>query len=143
MKKVFTISILILSLILVRVFQYDLFYDPFLSYFKNSYLSGDFPDIDWAKMSLFLFFRYAINSSISLLIIHLIFNNKEYLKFSLIIYIISFFILIPIYFYYISIHFENGYLPAFYIRRFIIQPLLLFLLVPALFYQNKQTSTEK
>ena len=143
-KKIIAIVSLVLLLIMVRVFQYDLFYDPFLLYFKNSYLNNaGIPEFDWLKMTLFLFFRYSINTIISLLIIYTIFKNIDLIKFSIAIYSVSFLILIPIYYYYISIEFENGYLPAFYVRRFLIQPLLLFLLVPAFFYQQKTQTNDQ
>jgi len=137
-KKALIITILVLSLIAVRFFQYDLFYDPFLYYFKNSYLYGnDLPEFDWIKMTLFLILRYGINTIISLGIIYTLFKDKELMKFSVVAYILTFIVLLPIYYYYIDIEFESGYLGAFYIRRFLIQPLLLFLLVPAFFYQKK------
>ncbi len=137
-KKALLITILIILLISVRVFQYSLFYDPFLLYFKNSYLSHtELPDINWIKMTLSLILRYVINTFISLTIIYILFKNKNIIKFSLAIYGISFLVLISIYYYYISINFESGYLAAFYVRRFLIQPLFLLLLVPAFYYQSK------
>jgi exosortase F-associated protein len=135
-KKALMIAVLIAILISVRIFQYDLFYDPFIAYFKNSYLANEFPEILWGKMTCFLLFRYSINTSVSLTIIYLLFNNKGLLKFSLGIYLVAFIILLPIYYHYIYIEFEGGYLAAFYIRRFLIQPLLLLLLVPAFYYQQ-------
>ena len=143
-KKAIIITILISLLIAVRIFQYDLFYDPFLYYFKFSYLSDSgLPEFSWFKMTLFLFIRYAINTVISLGIIYTLFKNKDLLKFSIATYSIAFLVLIPIYYYYINIEFEGGYLAAFYVRRFLIQPLLLFLLVPAFFYQQKVVEKEE
>lgn len=137
-KKVSIIVFITSALISVRIFQHDLFYDPFLLYFKNSYLDGgNIPDFDWVKMTFFLFLRYAINTLLSLIIIYTIFKSRDLIRFSIATYCISFVILIPIYYYYISIEFEGGYLAAFYVRRFLIQPLLLFLLIPAFLYQQK------
>ena len=137
-KKVLLITVFVFLLIAVRVFQFDIFYDPFLYYFKNSYLDGlGLPEFDWVKMTLFLLLRFSINTAISLMIIYTLFKNKELMKFSIATYAVAFLILLPVYYYYISIEFEGGYLAAFYVRRFLIQPLLLFLLVPAFFYQQK------
>jgi len=142
-KKVLIITILLLSLIAVRVLQYNLFYDPFLYYFKGSYLDGGgLPDFEWIRMTLFLILRYVINTALSLMIIYTLFKNKELIKLSVAIYTVAFLILISIYYYYININFESGYLAAFYVRRFLIQPLLLFLLVPAFFYQQKIQENE-
>jgi len=138
-KKAITISTLVLLLVLVRVFQYDIFYDPFLYYFKGDYLTAEaLPEFSWLKMTLSLLLRYTINTSISLAIIYVLFKDLGLIKFSIILYIIMFVVLITLYYYYINVNFENGYLGAFYARRFIIQPLLVFLLVPAFFYQNKK-----
>ena len=142
-KKVSIITISVFLLIAVRVFQYDIFYDPFLLYFKNSYLDGHgLPEFNWIKMTLFLILRFSINTAISLIIIYTLFKNKELMKFSIATYAVAFIILLPVYYYYISIEFEGGYLAAFYVRRFLIQPLLLFLLVPAFFYQQKVQANE-
>ena len=138
--KLLKISILIILLILVRFFQRDLFYDPLLYYFKYSgYLKGfDFPEINWIKMTLNLLFRFGLNTVISLFMIHVIFENRSYVEFSIYLFSVLFIMLMPIYYYYIYIEFEGGYLTAFYIRRFIIQPLFVFLIIPALFYQKNQ-----
>ena len=142
-KKVLIITILVFLLVAVRIFQYDIFYDPFLYYFKNSYLDAEgLPEFEWIRMTLFLMLRFGINTVISLMIIYTLFKSKELMKFSIATYAVAFLILLPVYYYYISIEFEGGYLAAFYVRRFLIQPLLLFLLVPAFFYQQKVQANE-
>jgi len=80
-------------LILVRAFQSKLFYDPFINYFKNDYLHQVIPKFNSFKLYLNIFFRYLLNSLISIGIIYLLFQ-KQFLKFSLQFYAIAFVILI-------------------------------------------------
>ncbi|WP_280703935.1 exosortase F system-associated protein [Chryseobacterium sp. BIGb0186] len=54
-----------------------------------------------------------------------------------ILILIIFAITFPIYLYCISDKFEIGRLFSFYMRRFVIQPLILLLIIP-LFYYRKQ-----
>ena len=86
MNKTIRIILIILFfglLLLVRAFEQDLFYDPLILYFQNDYLYKAFPQIDACNLLFHLFFRYVLNSLISLAIIHMIFRNKKTIKFSL------------------------------------------------------------
>ena len=55
---------------------------------------------------------------------------------------IVFAITLPIYLYCIHTKFEIGYLFSFYMRRFVIQPLILLVIIP-LFYYRKKTMTDR
>lgn len=140
LKKIIAVSILVFALILVRYFQYDLFYDPFLFYFKSAYLNeAPLPEYSMSYMVINLLYRYAINTTISLIIIYVIFRERSVLKFALFIYILAILVILPLYIYNIYTGFSHGYLQAFYLRRFIIQPVLLLILLPALWYQKITT----
>ena len=72
-----------------------MFYDPFLNYFNGNYLLGAaLPEFSWFKMTLSLVFRYVLNAIISLAIIWVIFESKEYMKFSAVLYVVLFPILL-------------------------------------------------
>jgi exosortase F-associated protein len=129
------ISLLFALLIAVRSFE-NLFYDPLLQYFKDDYLHTSLHEIDKIKFVISIFLRYLINSLISLAIIGLFFQRRDFLKFSIWFYIISFVILINLLMLLLRNNLENSYLIAFYTRRFLIQPLFLFLLLPAFHYQR-------
>nr|WP_295221722.1 exosortase F system-associated protein [uncultured Chryseobacterium sp.] len=47
-----------------------------------------------------------------------------------------FLITFPIYLYCIYDRFETGYLFSFYMRRFVIQPLILLLIIPMFYYRK-------
>lgn len=135
------ILVLFLLLVLVRAFELELFYDPFIEYFKNDYLYDPIPTFSGSKLLMDMIFRYGLNSVISLLIIYVAFQNKNYLVFSIKFYIIAFVILIITFFIILKGELAQGYLFAFYVRRFLIHPLFVLVLLPA-FYYKQMTSRE-
>jgi exosortase F-associated protein len=128
---------LFVVLFLVRAFEDQLFYDPLNSYFQNDYLYKKIPLLDRWNLLLHLFYRYTANSLISLAIIHMVFRNKKIIKFSQLFFTISFLLLIIAFFFSLRNNLEGGYLFTFYIRRFLIQPLFLLILLPAFYYHKK------
>ena len=61
LKELLQIGVLLLLLVLVRVFQYNLFYDPLTDYYKGNYLISQFPEIAVLKYFLNVLFRYFLN----------------------------------------------------------------------------------
>ena len=134
--KILIFIFLIGLLALVRVFENELFYDPFLNYFKNVNTSV-YPEIVGSKLYISLLFRYFLNTTISLTILYVLFNDLNLIKFSSVLYTL-FFILLLIGFY-IVLNFldESHQIILFYIRRFIIQPIFILLFIPAIYFQKK------
>lgn len=132
--KYILILILIGLLVLIRVFESQLFYDPYLLFFKNDYLYMDFPRREVLKLTLFTSLRYILNSIISLGIIYLFFKDKSIVKFSAFVYAIAYFILVLIFLYFVINPRQEDYYLFFNFRRFLIQPVLLLLLLPAFYY---------
>ena len=130
------VGVLFLLLFVVRGFATDLFYDPLIKYFQNDYLYTIIPEINTWHLVIDLLFRYTLNSLISLGIIWLLFKRKDYLKLSGFFLMVAFMILIIVFVFLLKDKFESGYLLPFYIRRFIIHPLFLLLLLPAFYYQK-------
>lgn len=126
------VVVLVIALVLVRKFETTLFYDPFLEYFHGRIERAYYPEYDLWKVVLNVMYRYLLNSLISLLIIGLVFNKKSYVKFSAYVYVVFLLLLLPIYIYLVEHYFELGNNIGFYVRRFLIQPLLLLILLPAL-----------
>ncbi|NOQ91818.1 MAG: exosortase F system-associated protein, partial [Flavobacteriaceae bacterium] len=83
-----------------------------------------------------LIFRYTLNTVISLAIIYLAFQNKGFVKFSMKFYILAFIILTITFFIILKGELKSGYLFAFYIRRFLIHPIFVLLLLPAFYYKQ-------
>ena len=73
LKKVLNnkVSILLLilfalGLVLVRAFEDQLFYDPFLQFFKFDYQNKPLPAFDKSKLAVGRLFRYVFNMLFSL-----------------------------------------------------------------------------
>ncbi|TVZ57698.1 exosortase F-associated protein [Flavobacteriaceae bacterium MAR_2010_105] len=121
-------------LILIRVFENELFYDPYLLFFKNDYLYMDFPRREILKLTLFTTLRYVLNTLISLGIIYLVFKDRSIVQFSSIVYVVAYIILILIFLYFVINPRQEDYYLFFNFRRFLIQPVILLLLLPAFYY---------
>ena len=135
-KKVKYISlfILFLLLVLIRHFEDYLFYDPYLQFFKNDYLYIDSPRRETFKLTMFTTLRYAMNSVISLGILYLLFKDKGVVKFSGIIYVASYIILLAAFLFFVINPRQEDYYLFFNVRRFLIQPIILIVLLPAFYY---------
>ncbi len=126
----------IAGLIGVRVFENQLFYDPFLPYFKQSGENLAFPIFSWGALIGSYLFRFFLNFLCSLLVVHFIFLNKQWTIQAGILMLIVFGIVFPIYLLCIGNHFEIGEMFVFYIRRFVIQPMTLLLIIPLFYYRK-------
>lgn len=136
-KNLILVGILIFALILVRAFESKLFYDPFLEFFHSEIQNKPLPKYDSFKLFLGLFFRYLINSVITVSIIYLLFKEVSIIKLTSFLLVIFFVVLITALFLILNFSSQPDYLDVFYIRRFLIQPLFLILFVPAFYYQRK------
>ena len=134
-KIVFSLFFLWL-LFLIRAFETTLFYDPLIDYFQNDCLHQKIDDIDSWRLLVNLFYRYLLNSTISLGLIWVLFKRQDYVKFSGVFFVLAFVILIIAFLFLLKDNLQGGYLLLFYVRRFIIHPLFLLLLVPLFFYQK-------
>lgn len=133
--NIILIGICLLSLIAIRKFENILFYDPLLYFFKQSEFNHlHIPPFNIIKLFISLFFRFFLNSIISMIIIQLWFKNKKITIFSCYIFIMGFIVFVISYLLSITTNFGLGYMPTFYIRRILIQPILLLLLIPAIYY---------
>lgn len=137
MLRYFYVLLCILGLIGIRAVEGMIFYDPFLTYFKSADQSAIFPSFYWGKLLLSYLCRFGLNSFFSVLIIHFLFQNKAWTKQALLLITLIFVIVFPIYIFCIYDKFHFGYLFSFYIRRFVIQPLPLLLIVPIFYYRKK------
>ena len=130
------VGLLFLVLVLIRAFEDVLFYDPYLTFFENDYLYIDNPRREMAKLVFFTSLRYLLNASASLGILYLLFQDKSIIKFSVLIYIVSYVLLLLPFLYFVVNPKQEDYYLFFNIRRFLIQPLHLILLLPAFYYHT-------
>lgn len=131
------VALLFMLLVLVRFYERVLFYDPLLDFYKGNFTTASPPSLDKIKLICYVIVRYFINAVLSIGIIALLFKKKKIVYFTSFVYVIFLILLTPIFSYFIYNFTEDNYLMVFYIRRFLIQPILLLLLLAGLFYQYK------
>jgi exosortase F-associated protein len=125
-------------LVLIRAFEDQLFYDPFLDYFKIDFANLPLPNFIPFQLFFGLLFRFTLNTILSLGIIYVLFKDIQMVKFALVLYYFFFMILIITFFFIIYYVKGQNNLALFYVRRFIIQPIFLLLFVPAFYYQKQK-----
>jgi len=134
--KYILLLLLIGLLVLIRVFENDLFYDPYLVFFQNDYLYIDSPRREIFKLTMFTSLRFLMNTIVSLFILFVMFRDKSIVKFSAVIYSIAFVLLILLFLYFVSDPKREQYYLFFNVRRFLIQPIIIILLLPAFYYNR-------
>lgn len=139
MKRTTTYLLIVLLfglLAAIRFFEDSLFYDPYLEFFKNDYLYMDNPRREVAKLSLFTTLRYGMNTLLSLGILFLFFKDKNIIKFSVVVYLLAYVVLMALFLYFVVNPHQEDYYLFFNVRRFLIQPIILLLLLPAFYYHK-------
>ncbi|MFV5691449.1 exosortase F system-associated membrane protein [Flavobacterium sp. LT1R49] len=126
---------LVALLVLIRAYEDQLFYDPFLDYFKGDFTNLPLPNFNSFQLFLGLLLRYTLNTVISLGIIYVLFEEIQMVKFALVLYYFFFMILISAFFFIIYYCREHSNLVLFYVRRFLIQPIFVMLFVPGFYFQ--------
>jgi len=134
--RILLIVVLFFMLISIRAFLQPYFYDPLLDYFKHDYLISSIPELNFGSYFLNLFYRYFLNTAISLAIIYLAFNKKKPFYFSIKFYVLAFVVLSLFLFILLKFNVTNSNMLIFYVRRFLIQPLFVFILLAAFYYQK-------
>jgi exosortase F-associated protein len=134
-KRIAVLVGLVVLLACVRAFEDVLFYDPLLDYYKSDFTSLPWPEMNLFWLALSLFFRYSLNTILSLAIIYTLFKSGSLVRFTAILYTLFFIVLIIVFFVTMAVADDDKML-VFYIRRFIIQPIFLLLFVPAFYFQQ-------
>lgn len=137
--RVLQFLFLVVLLVLIRTYENELFYDPFLDFFKKDFTRLRLPSFNSVHLFLGLFTRYTLNTAISLGIIFVLFQDVSMVKFAFALYYFFFLILMVAFFYIVYFANENSNWILFYIRRFVIQPIFLLLFVPGFYYQKQNT----
>ncbi len=134
--KYILLIVLFALLAMIRFYENELFYDPYLTFFENDYLYIDNPRREVFKLTAYTTLRYVLNSVISLGILFVIFRDRNIIKFSTLIYAIAYVIFLALFLYFVLNPRKEDYYLFFNIRRFLIQPIILLLLLPAFYYHK-------
>ena len=130
--------IALIGVLAVRAFEQDLFYDPLIEFFKGDHQHMAIPELVWGKYLLHVLGRYVLNSLLSLLALWALFQNKDYIKFSGLLMLGLLVLLLPALVLLIKSSEPGSYMALFYVRRFLMQPLLVLLLIPAFYFQKNR-----
>jgi exosortase F-associated protein len=130
------IGVLVTALLLIRMFEKDMFYDPFLDFFHGDTQNKIVPEYNTIKLFFGLLYRYFMNSMLTVLIVYFLFKDVSIVKLTSFLLSIFFVVLIVLFFSLLYFSTTPDYLFLFYVRRFLIQPLFLILFVPAFFFQK-------
>ena len=104
---------------------------------SGAYLRAEqLPQLDVASLLFNTSVRFWLNSTISVSILFLLFGKSGIVKVSLLVYLVVFLLLL-VAFVWLLFNYTSAYsLTLFYIRRFLIQPILLLILIPAFYYDR-------
>ena len=147
--KIVVVMVLGGFLVLIRGFEDVLFYDPLLLFFKSIQSYDGLPEFETFKLIANVALRFLLNTLISLTILWVLFQNRDVVKLSVLLYTVLFIVLFCIFCYLLlsgnadingidEASEKESYLSLFYVRRFLIQPIFLLLLIPAFYFQKKK-----
>ncbi|OAZ03050.1 exosortase F system-associated membrane protein [Flavobacterium succinicans] len=139
-KRKIVLGLLVVFLLaLIREFETQLFYDPFLAFFKSEYTNLPLPKYEPFRLFFGLLFRYGLNSLLSLALLYVLFKDLDMVQFSGVLFVVFFVLLIVALFCLLSFQNQN-YLLVFYVRRFLIQPIFILLFIPGFYYQKMKSN---
>lgn len=137
--RILLIGVLVVILALVRVFEDQLFYDPINEFYRSGfYMLDRLPQYELPELLLNLSFRFWLNSLISLVILYIAFLDRNIVKFAALLFL-GFFLFGVVTYSYLLLNLDRGHVMSlFYVRRFLIHPLLVLILLPAFHYYRLQ-----
>ncbi len=127
------IFVLIVLFACIRFFEDHLFYDPLKPFFKQE--GTILPEYETPRLFINIAFRYLLNSLVSLAILWVAFKDVQVIKLAGLLYIVFFVVIASALLIALQTAAPNILL-VFYLRRFLIHPLLILLFLPAFYYQR-------
>ena len=134
--KIGLIGFLLLGLVLIRFYEHELFSDPLLEFYTSEFSYAQAPEFDVMQVLGSTSLRYLLNSMISIAIIGMVFPYRKTILFSMVFYALAYLILTLLFWFFINDMERENFLTIFYIRRFLIQPIFVLVLLPAFYYQK-------
>ncbi|SDZ94729.1 exosortase F-associated protein [Flavobacterium gillisiae] len=134
--RVFLGLVLVVLFATIRAYEDQLFYDPFLNYFKSDFNALPLPSYNPFHLLMGLLFRYGLNTILSLGLIYVLFRDSTMIKFASFLYAFFFVFFVSLFYTIIYFYGANNDMVLFYVRRFLIQPIFVILFIPAFYYQK-------
>jgi exosortase F-associated protein len=135
MSNKWAVFIGVLGLIVVYVFQRQLFPDP-LQDFMYKPASGILPRFNTPAYIAIKTLRYVANDGFALLIIWGLFGNKQYMRFAVAVFLFGLLLLLPLYLVLVLNFYTQTYSFLNHLHRLVLNPVLMMLLIPAFYYQK-------
>ena len=126
------------GLVVVRFYEQSWFYDPLIDFFRSDHKVMELPELAFGRLMWNTFLRYVINTSFSILILWSVFQRREVVQFALMLFVIGALILLPLLGILLELEGEGGHMTLFYVRRFLIQPIGLFVMLPAFYFYARR-----
>jgi exosortase F-associated protein len=127
--------LIVAGFVAIRAFESQLFYDPFVAYFKGDFTAVPYPSVDETRLLLNYFARFGLNAMLSIALLHVLFRNREVTVFAGVLYAMFFVVFLVAFILVWKEAFGQHKMALFYVRRFLIQPLLILLFLPAFYVQ--------
>lgn len=134
LTSVFAVILLVIFLIAVRLFEVQLFQDPLHVYFHSTFHLYDLPEVQKWSVLASTSLRFLFNMVLSLWILWFLFKTESFIKAALWVYLFAFLILLFLFFLLLEADTSFLKMALFYIRRFLIQPILLFVMVAGFYF---------
>ena len=123
------------GLVLVYVFQDQLFHDPFSNFIYNPQ-QNNYPEFEAFPYVILKALRFILNDGFAMLVIFGLFGTGKYLKFAAWIFLVGFAILLPLYLIMVLNFYDQTYSFLNHLHRMILNPVLMMLLIPAFYAQR-------
>ena len=137
--RVFGMILCFLLFAIYRHFE-GVFYDPIVGFFSSSSNSLGNLTYDFSLYTLSLISRYLVNAALTILAVYIWFRSKKYTTYTLDTLLVVGVLVIPLFLSQVYFDFPFGKMFAFYLRRIIVYPIVLLLLL-AVFYFDSQKNT--
>lgn len=124
----------VMGLVLVRYFETNLFYDPLDLFFQGDYLTRELPLIDPLFFWTSLIFRFLLNLIFGLMLLKGLFIDPQTIRFTWVLYLMFFAFLSLALFGLMAMYQAGYYHQLFYVRRFLIHPIILLILIPGFYF---------
>ena len=124
----------VMGLVLVRYFETNLFYDPLDFFFQGDYLTRELPLIDPLFFWPSLIFRFLLNLIFGLMLLKGLFIDPQTIRFTWVLYLMFFAFLSLALFGLMAMYQAGYYHQLFYVRRFLIHPIILLILIPGFYF---------
>jgi len=130
------IAIGAVGLVLMYLLQRQLFYDPLQDFVYNPVIDNR-PSIEGFRFIAGKVIRYVLNDVFAIFILMGLFADRKYLRLALAVFLFGLVVLLPAYFIAVFYFLPEVYSTLNHIHRLVLNPVLMLMLIPAIYYQKR------